>query len=384
MSGRPIKALFIVPDLRVGGAERHLTTLLPRMDPLRFAPSVMCIGEEGELFPALPAAGIQAQALHLRKSQAPRALFELVATMRRLRPDVVVVRGYNAETLGRVAARLAGVDHVIVWVHNIGDATPRSGVRAATDRALNRWTSRYFGVAEAQRGYLVDDLGYPETKIRIIHNGVDPELFDIRTDRSVLREFGLTEDHSVVGILAALRPEKDHPTLLRAARMVIDQIPDARFLVIGDGPTRTRLESLCSELRITTNVHFAGFRADVGRLLCAIDVFALSSVTVECFPIGLLEAMACARPAVCTDVGGIREMLSHGETGYLVPPQDPPQLAARLVDLLKDRQAARRMGLAGRDRVVTEFSLDRSVAAASRAIEDVVKRQVTQNERVEA
>ena len=296
---------------------------------------------------------------------------ELVSIMRRTRPDVVVVRGYNAETLGRIAARVAGVEHTIMWVHNIGDAEPRSGVRKTVDRALTRWTSGYFGVAEAQRRYMVDELGYPDDKIRIIYNGVDPALFDVNTDRGVLAEYGFTEGDSVVGILAWLRPEKDHATLLRAARLVINEMPRVRFLVVGDGPTRPQLEALCSELRITPNVYFAGARGDVARLLCAIDVFVLSSATVECFPIALLEAMACARPAVCTAVGGIPEMINHGESGYLVPPKDPQQLAARLVSLLSDPQTAHRMGRAGHDRVEAEFSLDRSVAAAQHAIEDV-------------
>jgi glycosyltransferase involved in cell wall biosynthesis len=217
----------------------------------------------------------------------------------------------------------------------------------------------------------VDELGYPQDKIRIIYNGVDPALFDVNTDRGVLAEFGFADGEPVVGILAALRPEKDHATLLRAARIVIDEVPRVRFLVIGDGATRPQLEALCSELKITPNVHFTGARGDVARLLRAIDVFALSSTT-ECFPIALLEAMASARPAVCTAVGGIPEMINHGESGYLVPPNDPQQLAARLVSLLSDPDTARRMGRSGRDRVAAEFGLDRSVAEAQGAIEDVV------------
>jgi glycosyltransferase involved in cell wall biosynthesis len=260
-------------------------------------------------------------------------------------------------------------------VHNIGDPKRRSSFRTTVDRALTRWTSAYFGVAEAQRRYLADELGYPDDKIRIIHNGVDPALFDVNTDRGVLAEFGWAEGDPVVGILAELSPIKDHATFLRAARIVIDQMPRARFLVIGDGACRPQLEALCAELRIRSNVHFAGVRHDVARLLRAIDVFTLSSVTVECFSIALLEAMACARPAVCTAVGGIPEIINDGETGYLVPPKDPQQLAIRLVDLLSNPQTARRMGRAGRDRVETEFSLDRSVEAAQQAIEDVVMGQ---------
>jgi glycosyltransferase involved in cell wall biosynthesis len=364
--------MFVVPDLRVGGAERHVTTLLPRMDPHRFSTSVVCIGEEGDLFSALPAAGIEACALKLPKRKALRALRELVRIMRRTQPDVVVVRGYNAEVLGRVAARITGVEHSIVWVHNIGDVAVRDGVRVVADRMLTRWTSAYFGVAEAQRAYMVDELGYPDEKIRIIHNGVDPLLFNTKTDRTVLAEFDIADDAPVVGILAALRPEKDHETLLRAARLVIDDLPSARFLIIGDGPTRQRLETLANELGIRSHMRFAGARDDVDRLLRAIDVFTLSSHTVECFPMALLEAMASARPAVCTSVGGVPEMIDDGASGYLVPPKDPVQLADRLVRLLSHPEAARRMGMAGRARIEVAFDLNRSVAAAQSAIEDIV------------
>lgn len=372
MNERRIRALFVVSGLQVGGAERHVITLLPRMDPARFNPSVVCIGEEGDLFAALPVAGIEARALHLSgKRHAPCALRALVSVTRRARPDVVMMWDYNAETLGRIAARITGVEHTIVWVHDIGGTKPRNIVRTAVDHALIRWTTAYFGVAEAQRAYLVEQLGYPEHKVRIIRNGVDPVLFDVNTDRRVLAEFGFAEEDPVVGILATLHPWKDHVTFLRAARIVVDAMPRVRFLVIGDGATRTALEAMCSELGITPNVHFAGNRDDVGRLLCAIDIFALSSAT-EAFPMALLEAMACARPAVCTAVGGIPEIISDGEAGYLVPPHDPQQLAAGLLRLLSDPQAARRMGRAARDRVEAEFTLDRSVAAAEQAIEDVV------------
>jgi glycosyltransferase involved in cell wall biosynthesis len=185
----------------------------------------------------------------------------------------------------------------------------------------------------------------------------------------------------VVGIVARLGPEKDHVSLLRAARTVVDELTRERFLIIGDGRTRPQQEALCTELQITPNVHFAGSRDDVARLLPAIDVFVLSSVS-ECFPISVLEAMACARPAVCTAVGGIPEMISDGETGYLVPPKDPPQLADRLVRLLRDPHTARRMGRAARARVEAEFDLDRSIAAAQQAIEDVVSGQPVLSGRV--
>lgn len=375
MNGRPVRMLFVVPDLMVGGAERHVTTLLPRLDPQRFSASVVCIGEEGGLFGDLADAGIDAQALHLgSKWHAATALGKLVTVMRRQQPDIVFVRGYNAETLGRIAARAAGVQHTVVWVHNITDLRPRTAIHARLDRALDRYTSAYFGVAEAQRGYMRDHLRYPDEKIRIILNGVDPGLFEARTDRGPLDEFGFGDADPVVGIVAELSPIKDHQTLLRAARLVVDRLPTARFLLIGDGACRGELERLSAELDLDANVRFTGVRRDVPRLLAALDVFTLSSLS-ECFSIALLEAMACGRPAVCTAVGATAEILDDGRTGYLVPPSDPRRLASRLIKMLSEPQTARRMGRAGRIRVETEFTLDRSAEAAQRAIEDVVMGQ---------
>lgn len=372
----PLRVLFVVPCLSVGGAERHVITLLPEMDETRFAPSLICIGDEGALFPVLQPAGVPATALHLNGTRnIVKALGALVSIMWRTRPDIVVMRGYNAEMLGRIAAVLAGVPKNVVWVHNIGDAERRGIARRIADRVLRPVTSAYFGVAHTQRPYMADELHYPNAKIRIIHNGVDPTLFEWSDDRSALAEFGIASDEPVVGIVAGLRPEKDHATLLFAARAVIDEIPGAQFLVIGDGTLRGQLEKLCGDLGITGNVHFTGNRVDIARLLRALDVFTLSSFTVECFPFALLEAMACGRPAVCTDVGGVGEIVDDGVTGYLVSPRDPQQLSARLIELLKNPSVARQMGRAGRDRLEKRFSLDRSVREAESAFEDLVERR---------
>lgn len=371
---RPIRVLYVVPDLRVGGAERHVLTLLPNLDRTRFVASVICIGEEGSLFGDLVAAGVPARALHRTKRQAVTALRDLVRAMRLERPDVVITRGYNAEALGRIAAWWARIPNSVVWVHNHGDVEPRGRVRAVVDRILDRRTSAYFGVARAQTRYMVEELGYPADKIRVIHNGVDPALFDTDPDRSAATDLGIGAGDLVVGIVAALRPEKDHDTFLRAARRIADAQPAARFLIIGDGPMREPIERLIGELGLGERVRVAGSRPDVAALLRAMDVVVLSSHSVECFPMALLEAMAAAKPAVCTAVGGVPELIADGETGYLVPARDPERLADRVIELLSDAATRRRMGAAARVRVETEFNLRMSIAAAERAVEEVVNR----------
>lgn len=367
-----IRVMYVVPDLGVGGAERHVTKLMPGLDRSRFDTAVVCIGDEGKLFGDLAGSGTRAVALHRSKRQAVRALRDLMHEMRNFAPDVVIMRGYNAEMLGRIAAWLTRVPYTIVWVRNYGDNHPRGAVRRSADRVLDRVTSAYFGLARAQIDYLVNDLKYSPGKIRIIHNGVDPDGFQWTDDRSAVSDLGVSQSDKVVGILAMLRPEKDHGTFLRAARLVIDRVPDAKFLIIGDGPMRPEIERLIGELDLDDCVVLTGSRSDVPDLLRAIDVFVLSSYTVECFPNALLEAMAAGRPAVCTAVGGVPEMIEEPATGYLVPPQDPGALADRLVQILSDSELAHRMGRAARARIETLFNLRANVTATEHALEELV------------
>lgn len=373
----PLRVLYVVPDLGVGGAERHVTTLLPALDRDRFAPSAVCIGQEGALFGALAAHGVPAHALGRSKKQFLLALAGLVRLMRRTRPDVVITRGYNAEMLGRIAAVLSRVPRRVVWVHNCGDLEPRGRLRRLADRLLDPATSAYYGVAHGQVRYLTDELGYPEEKIRVIPNGTDPAApaYDPAAGRdpALVAALGLAPDDAVVGVLAALRPEKDHATLLRAARLVLDELPRARFLVVGDGPAGAGLKQLAVDLGIADRVIFTGSRSDVGDLLRAMDVFTLTSFTIECAPMALLEAMAAGRPAVCTAVGGVPDMIEEGVTGHLVAPRDPRALADAYLSLLRDPEQAAKMGRAARERLEREFTLDGSIRAAEQAIEETVR-----------
>lgn len=369
----PLHVMCVVPDLEVGGAERHVATLLPALDRARFSPSVICIGQRGALFETLLAGEVPARALHRRKRQLLGALADLVREMRRTRPDIVITRGYNAEMLGRIAAVLTRVPKLVVWVHDCGGLQPRTRVRRLADRMLNPLTSVYFGVARSQVRYLTGDLGYPASKVRIVRNGADTSRPPSSADPVMAAKLGIGPGDRVVGIVAGLRPEKDHATLLRAARLVLDELPATRILIVGDGLLRPELERLASELGIADRVIFTGSRSDIGDLLALMDVFTLTSYS-ECFPIAVLEAMASGRPAVCTAVGGTPELIEEGVTGHLVAPRDPQALAERLVALLRDREAAREMGRAARARVEAEFGFDRFVAEAATALEETAGR----------
>ncbi|MFC5141099.1 glycosyltransferase [Actinomycetospora rhizophila] len=377
----PLRVLFVVPTLAVGGAERHASTLLAGLDQDRFAGSLVCLqdGGIGTNWTELQAAGVPGVEFRRSRRDIPGMLVDLVRHLRRERPDVVILRGFNAETLGRVAGVLAGVPRLAVWVHNCGDVTPHGRLRRTVDGLLAKVTDAVYGVAHAQLGYITGELGHDRDKVRIVHNGTDlgfttPERAG--RDTALAHELGIADDELVIGTAAVMRPEKDQATLLRAFRRVADRRDDVRLVMAGDGRERPRLEALVDELDLRERVLFLGHRDDVPRLLRVFDVFTLSSKTVECFPMSVLEAMSASLPVVCTDVGGVPEMVEDGVTGRVVPREDPEALATAFLDVLADPERARRMGLAGRARVREEFTLQRSIERAQAVIEETAGRPV--------
>jgi glycosyltransferase involved in cell wall biosynthesis len=371
---RPRRLVFVTADLRTGGAERNVATLLPALDRARYAASVCCTQERGAFFEDVIAAGIPAVCLDGGGGElaAPRTLASLVAHLRRERPDVVMTQGFNAGVLGRIAARIARVPVVATWKHNVGHLGSHGRVERLGERLVGRWTTRYLGVSYGQLGYLTGFMGIDPARIRVIYNTLDPREHApiVGRDPVLAAELGIDPQAFVIAAVAVLREEKDHTTLLHAMRHVVDAVPDARLLVIGDGPDRARLEALAAELAIADNVRFLGNRRDVTALLGVADVATLSSFTIENFPYAILEAMAVGRGAVCTAVGGLPEMIEDGLTGYLVPPKDPRALGRRLVDVARSPDRGVAMGLAARRRLEERFAIDTAATRVADLLDD--------------
>jgi glycosyltransferase involved in cell wall biosynthesis len=175
------------------------------------------------------------------------------------------------------------------------------------------------------------------------------------------QSLGLKNDLLYVGCIARFHPVKDHPMLLRAWKRVCTNMPQARLLLVGDGPEKVKLQSLADELGISDTVEFWGIRNDVPNILRSIDVFTLTSVT-EASSLTLLEAMACACPVVITDVGGNGEHVTDGVEGWLVPRHDDESLAERLQQTLRDHDQRSRMAAHARLRVERQFSLENTLS----------------------
>ena len=300
-------------------------------------------------------AGLGVREIAFRGDLAPWAIPPLARVLREALPDVVQLHDPHATSAGLLALRLTAQRPSLVATRRVDFP-----LRGPFSRFKYRACQRVIVVSRAIASVLEAD-GLPEERLRLVYEGV-PDRPPAAGGEQALRSFGVPEGAPVVGNVAALTDHKDHATLLEAAARVLEAVPAARFVIVGDGERRGRLEARARELGLTGRVLFVGFRRDLDCLIPAFTVFCLSSHQ-EGLGTSLLDAMAFARPIVATAAGGIPEAIEDGVTGRVVPVRRPEALAAALLDLLTNAERRAALGAAGRRRYEERFTADRMVEA---------------------
>ena len=350
-------ALQLIDGLNIGGAEILLRELSVGLLRRGFRVSIG-YSSSGPLVQELTSLGLPLTRLPRLLRIDPILFCGMVGLIRRESPQIVHTHLFKSDFHGRLAARIAGVPVVVSTLHSIDPW--------AQERSLGRlygWTARFadrvIAVSEDVRRFHATYTGIPEEKLVTIENGVDIHRFAglESARRSVRKELDIDNAALVFGVVGRLTPPKDHSTFLKAAALILQKAPQARFLLVGEGPLRKDLELQAQEIGLGNALIFTGLRKDIPAVLAAVDVLVFSSLW-EGLPVALLEGMAAARPVVATAVGGIPEVVLPDKSAILVPPGDADALAQACLRLASDSATRHSMGQAGLERVVARYSID--------------------------
>ena len=357
---RRLRVVFSIDNMGVGGTELNAVRTAERLTAAGHEVSVVCLGAGGPLLARYAAAGVAVHAVPLRRlygARAARQFTRLYAWLRRTRPDIVHAHDLYSNQFTVPAARLAGVPGVIAsrrW------GQPLPGLmRDRVHRAMSSTAHRVVTNSERLARLLEEREHVPSGRIAVIRNFLDPSAFDVPSAEeraSYRRRHAIASQDVVLGVVANLRPVKDHETLLRAAALLGAE--PYQLVLVGDGPSRADLEATAARLGIAGRVVFAG-AGEPGRNHHAhFDVSLLTSRS-EGFPNSLLEAMAAGKPVIATAVGGVPEVIIEGETGLLVESGDASSLAAAIRRLIGDASLREALGARGRERARDGFTAER-------------------------
>jgi glycosyltransferase involved in cell wall biosynthesis len=373
-----LSVLELVASSRGGGAV-HVRDLAVALDATRFAVQVAMADDGGTVNPYdFAAVGIPFHRLDIAAGFSLSA----IGRLRRLLDgvDLLHVHGARAGLFGRlVVLSLGGAvrPRVIYSIHGFAAPhypPPRRQVLLAVERALAPITDLWICVSHAEQEALLAAGVADAQRVHVIWNGIDIQRFaePAGPGEQVRSALQVPLEAFVVTTVCRLFRPRDFQTLLYAFRQVLDRLPGAHLLIVGDGPLRLQVEGLVASLHLENHAHVLGMRRDVPQILRATDVLVLSSKSWEGLPLTVLEAMASSLPVVASDVGGTREAIVDGETGLLFPPGDAMALAQGVLSLAGDRLLAQQMGQRGLARVKEHFTFQRMACETATLYEQLL------------
>ncbi len=362
------KILYIIDNLEFGGGERGFAQLA---GSLKHRYEILFACQPGGLLgERLQQIGVPIRPLDFHRQVSTSRIVRLSAILREEGVHLVHSMGTRADFSARIAARLArvplAVSTIAMFVEGYDVPLFKRAVYRAGVRLSERFCDGFIAVSDAIRKVLVEDHRIPQEKVVRIYNGVELDTFRPEgQDRLKLKQdLDLAPEAPVVGTIGRLVYQKAQDVFLEAASTVVQAVPDAQFLIVGEGPLRPSLERMKEDLGLHT-CRFAGFRPDIPNMLSIMDIFALPSI-LEGVPRVLLEALAMARPVVASSIDGVAEVAQHDVTALLVPPGEPTALADAIISLLEDKDRASQFGEAGRKLAEERFDLRRTVEEVDR------------------
>ena len=372
--------LYVIENIEFGGGERVFSQIIRGLDKERFG--VFVASNPGGIFEKkLTEVGIKINPVRMTNRYNLGIISQLKKIIKTKDVRIVHSQGGRADFFARIAARIANVPIIIssmaMLVEGYDVSILRKGLYVSIDRWTERWVNKFTVLSEAMRRSLIERHKIPPENIVKIYNGIEieeynPDLKELRNKKlEVRRELGLKNDVPVIGAIGRLVWQKGFEYLIRAAPEVLKKCPEARFLIVGEGPLKNKLILTGEKLNVADRIIYTGFRNDIKEILASIDVLAMPSLS-EGLPMVLLEAMAMAKPIVATRIDGVIEVLENSKTGLLVPAKNSHALAEAIVGILKDKAKASFFGQKAREAAKEKFSVKKMVEQIELAYEKLL------------
>jgi len=368
------KVYIVIDNLNPGGTQRQLLELLRYINRDRLSITVINLEADKNLLgEEIENLQVELINIHHRGFFNIKTIFQLIKLFRVCRPDIVLTYLFTADCYGRLAAKLAGVSVIISSVRSTDPW--QKWYHRLTEKILAKITDKIIANADVIKHSLCRNKGIPEDKIEVVYNGIDLKRFDNITPSSVIREkYNIPQQAIVVGMVSRFSFEKDYDTFLKAAEEILAKY-NCYFLAVGGGKQLDEYKQKIKNSPYRDRIIFAGYQKDIPSFINAMDICVLSSHHEGC-PNVILEYMASGKPVVATDVGGVKELIQDGATGFLVPAHNAEVMADKIMSLISDEKLRKAMGQVGRRLVEDKFTVEKMVSNTEKILQDFTDNKI--------
>ncbi|MFH1701752.1 MAG: glycosyltransferase [Candidatus Zixiibacteriota bacterium] len=368
---KSISILHVVLSTETGGMENIIYNLASGVNRNRFNIKILCLDKIGPLSKKLSDIGIESK-LAGRMMPGFSMLYpaQLIKIIKQSGCQIIHSHSGCWFKVAIACSHVPDISHIYT---EHGRTFPDKKLKILMDKYSMRWTDKVVAVGAILQRYLSETVCLPSKKIININNCIDTDRFQPIGKRADIRnELGYTEDEIVIANVARLAPVKNHGLLIDVFKQINRDYPQARLMIIGDGPLRDDLEQQTSLFGLSDKIKFLGDRDDVPRILPAADISTLSSLS-EGISLTILEAMSCGLPVVATSVGGNPSIITNGENGYLINSGDRDNYVISLAKLIDSQELRTDMGLKARQNIIDNWSLKLMVSKYEELYEELIR-----------
>ncbi len=363
------RIFYLITELNVGGAENSLYQLVTHLNSQKFLPIVFSLGGEGKIAQKLREKGIEVICLGAKHKFDLTVFFKLLKFIRLKKPHILHTYLFHANFIGRIAGRIAGIP---ITISSVRTMEKQKWHHVYLDMLTSWMVNKEICVSKDVEEFTKKYAKVPANKLTTIYNGINFEDTHVtKNTEDKKKELNINQFNPIIGTVGHLTMVKGVNHLLRVFKLVLKSYSNACLLIAGDGPEEKKLKELTLRLNITDSVKFLGFREDALEIINIMDIFVLPSLW-EGMPNVILEACALGKPVVSTSVGGAKEIIKHGETGFLVPVRNYKDLTKAIKTLIENPKKREEFGRKGKEFVLKNFSLDKMVKSTEKLYEQLI------------